>query len=79
MADSSGPMNDDDGDLSDAKLRKQVALLRQEHADLSASIEALTVAPQPDQLLIARLKRKKLALKDEILKIEALILPDIIA
>ena len=79
MADSSGPINDDDGDLSDAKLRKQVALLRQEHADLSASIEALTVAPQPDQLLIARLKRKKLALKDEILKIEALILPDIIA
>jgi hypothetical protein len=79
MADSSGPMNDDDGDLSDAKLRKQVALLRQEHADLSASIEALSVAPQPDQLLIARLKRKKLALKDEILKIEAMILPDIIA
>lgn len=79
MADSSGPMNDDDGELSDAKLRKQVALLRQEHADLSASIEALTVAPQPDQLLIARLKRKKLALKDEILKIEALTLPDIIA
>lgn len=79
MADSSGPMNDDDGELSDAKLRKQVALLRQEHADLSASIEALSVAPQPDQLLIARLKRKKLALKDEILKIEAMILPDIIA
>lgn len=72
-------MNDDDGELSDSRLRKQVALLRQEHADLSASIDALTVAPQPDQLLIARLKRKKLALKDEILKIEALILPDIIA
>jgi hypothetical protein len=79
MADSSGPMNDDDGELSDAKLRKQVALLRQEHADLSASIDALSAAPQPDQLLIARLKRKKLVLKDEILKIEAMILPDIIA
>ncbi len=79
MADSGGPMNDDDSELSDSKLRKQVALLRQEHADLSASIEALTVAPQPDQLLIARLKRKKLALKDEILRIEAMILPDIIA
>lgn len=72
-------MNDDDGELSDAKLRKQVALLRQEHADLSASIDALAVARQPDQLLIARLKRKKLALKDDILRIEALILPDIIA
>jgi hypothetical protein len=79
MPDSSGPINDDDVDLSDAKLRKQVALLRQEHADLSASIEALTVSPQPDQLMIARLKRKKLALKDEILKLETMILPDIIA
>ena len=79
MADSSGPMNDDDGELSDAGARKQVALLRQEHADLSASIDALSVAPQPDQLLIARLKRKKLALKDDILRIEAMILPDIIA
>ena len=79
MADSGGPMNDDDGDLFDAKLRKQVALLRQEHADLSASIDALSAGPLPDQLLIARLKRKKLALKDEILQIEARILPDIIA
>ena len=79
MPDSSGPINDDDIDQSDARLKKQAAHLRQEHADLSASIDALTVSPQPDQLLIARLKRKKLALKDEILQIEAMILPDIIA
>lgn len=79
MADAGGPTNDDDGDLSEARLKKQAALLRQEHADLDASIEALTASPGPDQLLIARLKRKKLALKDEILRIEARILPDIIA
>ncbi|WP_211226481.1 YdcH family protein [Brevundimonas aveniformis] len=79
MPDSSGPINDDDIDQSGARLKKQVAHLRQEHADLSASIDALIVSPQPDQLLIARLKRKKLALKDEILQIEAMILPDIIA
>jgi len=79
MPDAGGPMNDDDGDLLDVRLKKQAALLRQEHADLSASIDALAAAPQPDQLLIARLKRKKLALKDEILQIEARILPDIIA
>ena len=35
--------------------------------------------PIPDQLLIARLKRKKLALRDEIVKVEDHILPDIIA
>lgn len=79
MSDSGDPMNDDEGEGSDAALRKQLALLRQEHADIDASIEALAAQPVPDQLLIARLKRKKLALKDEILKIEALILPDIIA
>jgi hypothetical protein len=33
----------------------------------------------PDQLTIARLKRKKLTLRDEIVKIEAIVLPDIIA
>jgi hypothetical protein len=33
----------------------------------------------PDQLMIARLKRKKLLLRDEISKIEDRILPDIIA
>ena len=74
-------MNDDIPDITEeeAALHARVKLLRQEHADLSASIEALSVSPQPDQLLIARLKRKKLALKDEILRIEAMILPDIIA
>jgi len=60
-------------------LQARLAELRQEHADLDASIEALGLVPTPDQLMIARLKRKKLTLRDEIVKIEARILPDIIA
>ena len=72
-------MNDDDAEDSDPALRKQLAHLRQEHADLDASITALMATPLPDQLLVARLKRKKLLLKDEILKLEGDILPDIIA
>ena len=72
-------MNDDDENASDAGLRKQLAHLRQEHADIDASISALSASPLPDQLLIARLKRKKLALKDDILRLEGRILPDIIA
>jgi len=74
-------MNDDVPDLSeeDAALHARVKMLRQEHADLDASINALAQAAIPDQLMIARLKRKKLALKDEIVKIEDQILPDIIA
>ncbi len=74
-------MNDDDPFLSDDELalHAEVKLLRQEHADLDASIEALSHMPIPDQLRIARLKRKKLLLRDEIVKIESRILPDIIA
>ena len=74
-------MNDDLPDISEeeAALHARVSMLRQEHADLDASIEALSQAAVPDQLMIARLKRKKLAIKDEIVKIEDVILPDIIA
>ena len=74
-------MNDDVPEISEeeAALHARVKLLRQEHAELDASIEALSAAAVPDQLMIARLKRKKLALKDEIVKLEDRILPDIIA
>lgn len=74
-------MNDDEPFLTeeDQALHAELKLLKQEHADLEASIEALSHMPLPDQLLIARLKRKKLVLRDEIVKIEDQILPDIIA
>ena len=74
-------MNDDEPYLSeeDKELRAQLSLLLQEHADLDASIEALALLPAPDQLMIARLKREKLALRDDIVKLQDQILPDIIA
>lgn len=74
-------MNDDEpyDDEEERLLNARLTALRQEHADLDASIEALGHMPVPDQLMIARLKRKKLVLRDEIVKIEARILPDIIA
>ena len=74
-------MNDDAPEFSEeeAALHARVKLLRLEHSDLDAAIEALGQAAVPDQLLIARMKRKKLAIKDEIVKIEDQILPDIIA
>ncbi|WP_313574946.1 DUF465 domain-containing protein [Brevundimonas sp.] len=74
-------MNDDEPYLSeeDKELRAQLSQLLQEHADLDASIEALALLPAPDQLMIARLKRKKLALRDDIVKLQDRILPDIIA
>jgi hypothetical protein len=73
-------MNDEQvPDEVELALRKRLGVLQQEHADLDASIAALGLMPIPDQLMIARLKRKKLTLRDEIVRIEARILPDIIA
>lgn len=64
---------------NDEGLRARVAELRQEHQDLDAAVEALLALPQPDQLQIARLKKKKLILRDEISRLEDQITPDIIA
>ncbi|HEX6859533.1 MAG TPA: DUF465 domain-containing protein [Caulobacteraceae bacterium] len=74
-------MNDDDEALDESEdgLRTRLAVLREEHQDLDDSIEALAARPLPDQLQIARLKRRKLALKDEISKLEDQLTPDIIA
>jgi uncharacterized protein (TIGR02444 family) len=60
-------------------LRARLAVVTQDHADLDAAIQALTHSPLPDMLVISRLKRKKLALKDEIARIQDELTPDIIA
>jgi len=66
-------------DQEEDALRAKLAELRQDHADLDAAVQAIATSPLPDMLLIGRLKRKKLALKDEITRIEAMLTPDIIA
>jgi hypothetical protein len=70
---------DDYPDTDEEALRQRLAELRQEHADLDAAIQAVTLSPLPDMMLIGRLKRKKLALKDEIFRIEEELNPDILA
>jgi hypothetical protein len=72
-------MFDDMDALDEDALRDKLAELRQDHADLDAAVGAIALSPLPDMLLIGRLKRKKLALKDEISRIEAQLTPDIIA
>jgi hypothetical protein len=64
---------------SDDELRRRLALLRTEHRDLDAAIYALTESGSQDQLQIARLKKRKLSLKDQIAAIEDYLTPDIIA
>jgi hypothetical protein len=65
--------------VSDEELRKRLEALRIEHRDLDAAIDALTLAGSADQLQIARLKKRKLRLKDQIALIEDSLIPDIIA
>lgn len=71
-------MNDWDGDDGSA-VGTRLAALRIEHRDLDAAIDALAGAPVADQLQFARLKKRKLRLKDEIAMLEDRLIPDIIA
>ena len=65
--------------MDEAELRKRLAGLRIEHRDLDAAISALSGTDSQDQLQIARLKKRKLRLKDQIAIIEDYLTPDIIA
>lgn len=64
---------------TESELRERLAVLRTEHRTLDSAISELETAGAPDQLKITRLKKKKLALKDEIASLEDRLFPDIIA
>ena len=65
--------------MSEEEMRKRLEILRVEHRDLDAAIDALTTAAPADQLQIARLKKRKLRLKDQMSQLEDYLIPDIIA
>ncbi len=58
---------------------RRIELLRQEHRDLDSAIVALGQSGVADQLQLARLKKRKLLLRDEIALLEDVLIPDIIA
>ena len=64
--------------MTEDEMRKRLEILRVEHRDLDAAIAALVENPS-DQLRVARLKKRKLLLKDQILQLEDALIPDIIA
>jgi hypothetical protein len=66
-------------DAQELSLAGRLARLRLEHRDLDSAIEALRALAAPDQLQLARLKKRKLLLKDEIAQLEDALIPDIIA
>ena len=67
------------GEDSQAALRVSLARLRQAHQDLDAAVHALESQAAPNQLQIARLKKQKLALRDQIAQLDSRLTPDIIA
>jgi hypothetical protein len=63
----------------DEMLGIRLEVLRREHRDLDQAIHALEETGRPDALTLRRLKKQKLFLKDQIVKIEDMLIPDIIA
>lgn len=78
--DGDPPINDDeDLDAEERAIRLRLAELRQQHQDLDSAVHALQSQARPDMIQIMRLKKRKLALRDEITQLEDQITPDIIA
>ena len=65
--------------LSEEELRQRLELLKIEHRDLDEAIAAFVDSGGADQLRMARLKKRKLQLRDRIVLIENQLVPDIIA
>ena len=61
------------------ELRRRLDAVRSEHRDLDEVIARLAEKGGADQLLMRRLKKRKLALKDQITALESALVPDIIA
>lgn len=86
MRDGAGYFGDDllrrlglEGVMNDEGYQQLLEQLKIEHRDLDDAINALRDKVMVDQLQIARLKKKKLVLKDRIMRLEDQLLPDIIA
>jgi hypothetical protein len=65
--------------MDESETQRRLEVLRTEHRDLDMAIDALRGTGSADQLQLARLKKRKLRLRDEIVLLEDQLVPDIIA
>ena len=65
--------------LQEVALRSKLQDLIQQHRDLDVAIDTLVEKGTGDQLQLRRLKKMKLEMKDKMMRIENLLIPDIIA
>ncbi len=68
-----------DGTSDKETLERQLEELKSEHRDMDDVIARIAAEVPFDQLQIQRLKKRKLQLRDQMAKVESLLLPDIIA
>ncbi|MGE4061798.1 MAG: YdcH family protein [Rhodospirillaceae bacterium] len=61
------------------QVKAKLAELELEHRDLDDVINRLTGEADFDQIKVSRLKKRKLALKDQIVTLRGRLIPDIIA
>jgi len=61
------------------KIKEKINELRKLHSELDMEISKIVKVIPVDQVMLQRIKKKKLKLKDEISKLSSHILPDIIA
>jgi hypothetical protein len=66
-------------DAEEEALRATLAKFSEEHRDLDTAITAMIDSGVRDQIMMTRMKKRKLQLKDQIARIEDALLPDIIA
>ena len=66
-------MNEDIFDEEATNLRIRLQELRTEHQDLDEAIARLSLVPVADELIVRRLKKRKLLLKDRLVAIERLL------
>ncbi len=60
-----------------SRIARELVTLRTEHRDLDQLIERLQHDPQADQFALARMKKRKLRLKDMIAYLEDKLIPDL--
>jgi hypothetical protein len=71
--------NDTSDPLDDQAIKARLETLKSEHRDLDEVIDRLIEKAPFDQLQLQRLKKRKLGLKDQIIRLESRLIPDIIA
>ena len=69
-------MESNDAVDSPETLQTRLLELRLEHRDLDEAIKLMTITPPDDQLLMRRLKKRKLLIKDRISTLERMLDPD---